>query len=129
LCIAAQEGHLECVRTLLEWGANPVHSDRCGRTPIRVAMKSGHVSISKLLEEIALARTKTRKIIFEFLRSIHGLSQFILQLNLILVLSKGLNANEWEDHRSDETFDSKPSNIFNSSGFYRSSENSTGKFF
>jgi ankyrin repeat protein len=63
LCIAAQEGHLECVRTLLEWGANPVHSDRCGRTPIRVAMKSGHVSISKLLEEIALARSKTCKLV------------------------------------------------------------------
>lgn len=63
MCIAAQEGHLECVRALLEWGANPVHSDRCGRTPIRVAMKSGHVSISKLLEEIALARSKTSKCI------------------------------------------------------------------
>jgi ankyrin repeat protein len=63
LCIAAGEGHLQCVRTLLEWGANPVHSDRCGRTRIRVAMKSGQLSISKLLEEIALGRSKTCKLV------------------------------------------------------------------
>lgn len=36
-----------------------MHSDRCGRTPVRVALKSGHSSISKLLEEVALARSKT----------------------------------------------------------------------
>ena len=59
MCIAAQEGHVECVRVLLEWGANPTHSDRCGRTPMRVALKSGHASISRLLEEATLARSKT----------------------------------------------------------------------
>lgn len=77
MCIAAQEGHLECVRILLEWGANPVHSDRCGRTPIRVALKSGHVAISKLLEEVALARSKTCKWMIKNINTGKGLKTCI----------------------------------------------------
>lgn len=41
-----------------------MHSDRCGRTPVRVALKSGHSAISKILEEVALARSKTCKFLF-----------------------------------------------------------------
>ena len=51
--IAAQEGHEACVRALLEHGADPNHSDRCGRNAVRVAAKSGHDSVVRLLEEYA----------------------------------------------------------------------------
>lgn len=51
--IAAQEGHEGCVRALLQHGADPNHSDRCGRNALRVAMKSGHDSVIRLLEEFA----------------------------------------------------------------------------
>ncbi|XP_069825414.1 ankyrin repeat domain-containing protein 50-like isoform X2 [Dendropsophus ebraccatus] len=51
LCIAAQEGHYELARVLLEEGkASPFHSDHYGRTPIKVAAKGGHVAIVHLLE-------------------------------------------------------------------------------
>jgi len=49
--IAAQEGHEACVRALLTHGADPNHSDRCGRNALRVAVKSGHDSVVRLLEE------------------------------------------------------------------------------
>lgn len=49
--IAAQEGHEECVRLLLAVGADPNHSDHCGRNALRVAAKSGHQAVVKLLEE------------------------------------------------------------------------------
>lgn len=51
--IAAQEGHEGCVRALLQHGADPNHSDRCGRNALRVAMKSGHENVIRLLEEFS----------------------------------------------------------------------------
>lgn len=50
LGISAQEGHEKCVAILLQYGANPNKSDLCGRTPIKLAMKSNNYSILKLLE-------------------------------------------------------------------------------
>lgn len=49
--IAAQEGHELCVVALLEHGADPNHSDACGRNALRVAAKSGHRGVVRLLEE------------------------------------------------------------------------------
>lgn len=49
--IAAQEGHEECVKLLLAVGADPHHSDHCGRNALKVAAKSGHLGVVKLLEE------------------------------------------------------------------------------
>lgn len=49
--IAAQEGHEHCVRALLNHGADPNHSDHCGRNAIKVAAKSGHDTVVRLLEE------------------------------------------------------------------------------
>lgn len=51
--IAAQEGHEACVKALLQHGADPSHSDRCGRNAFKVAAKSGHCGVVKLLEEYA----------------------------------------------------------------------------
>lgn len=51
--IAAQEGHESCVRALLNHGADPNHSDRCGRNALRVAAKSGHDAVVRLLEEFS----------------------------------------------------------------------------
>lgn len=49
--IAAQEGHEQCVIALLEHGADPNHSDACGRNALRVAAKSGHRGVVRLIEE------------------------------------------------------------------------------
>lgn len=49
--IAAQEGHEECVRLLLAVGADPNHSDHCGRNALKVAAKSGHQGVVHLLEQ------------------------------------------------------------------------------
>jgi ankyrin repeat protein len=54
--IAAQEGHEACVRALLTHGADPNHSDRCGRNALRVAAKSGHDSVVRLLEEFSASQ-------------------------------------------------------------------------
>lgn len=53
LGISAQEGHENCVAILLQYGANPHKSDHCGRTPIKLAMKSNNISILRLLETAA----------------------------------------------------------------------------
>lgn len=53
LGISSQEGHEKCVMILLEYGANPHHCDHCGRTPIKLAMKSNNVAILRLLENYA----------------------------------------------------------------------------
>jgi hypothetical protein len=54
--IAAQEGHEACVRALLTHGADPNHSDRCGRNALRVAAKSGHDAVVRLLEEFSASQ-------------------------------------------------------------------------
>ncbi|KAG7295536.1 hypothetical protein JYU34_021757 [Plutella xylostella] len=48
--IAAQEGHEECVMWLLQYGADPLQADHCGRTPAKVAWRAGHANICRLLE-------------------------------------------------------------------------------
>ncbi|XP_061579044.1 ankyrin repeat domain-containing protein 50 [Cololabis saira] len=50
LSIAAQEGHVNIVKILLESGANPNHTDKYGRGPVKVAGKNGHFHIVGLLE-------------------------------------------------------------------------------
>lgn len=55
--IAAQEGHEECVRLLLAVGADPNHSDHCGRNALKVAAKSGHQGVVKLLEQAQTSGT------------------------------------------------------------------------
>lgn len=56
--IAAQEGHELCVVALLEHGADPNHSDSCGRNALRVAAKSGHRGVVRLLEEYSMRSHK-----------------------------------------------------------------------
>ena len=50
--IAAQEGHVEVVRLLLEAGAdcNKARTDT-GATPLQVAVEKGHVNVVRLLKE------------------------------------------------------------------------------
>lgn len=50
LGISAQEGHEKCVSILLQYGANPNKTDHCGRTPVKLAMKSNNFSILRMLE-------------------------------------------------------------------------------
>lgn len=50
LSIAAQEGHTNIVKMLLEKGANPNHIDKYGRSLVKVAGKHGHFNIVTILE-------------------------------------------------------------------------------
>lgn len=50
LSIAAQEGHANIVKMLLEKGANPNHIDKYGRSLVKVAGKHGHFNIVRILE-------------------------------------------------------------------------------
>lgn len=61
--IAAQEGHEHCVRALLNHGADPNHSDHCGRNAIKVAAKSGHDTVVRLLEEHSASQRNMRPVI------------------------------------------------------------------
>lgn len=63
LGISAQEGHEKCVSILLQYGANPNKSDLCGRTPIKLAMKSNNYGILRLLEN---SLKSTFQIIYNF---------------------------------------------------------------
>lgn len=56
LGISAQEGHEKCVAILLQFEANPHKSDHCGRTPIKLAMKSNNVNVLRLLENSLQSR-------------------------------------------------------------------------
>ncbi len=50
LWIAAQNGHLEVLKMLLDKGAN-LNVDAQGLTPLRVAEKRGHTEIAELLRK------------------------------------------------------------------------------
>lgn len=50
LGISAQEGHELCVGVLLRFGANPFKSDHCGRTPLKLALKSNRTNVLRILE-------------------------------------------------------------------------------
>lgn len=60
LGISAQEGHDECVSVLLQYGANPMKSDHCGRTPYKLAAKSNRNGVIKILENHAKSEFTTR---------------------------------------------------------------------
>lgn len=51
LCIAAQEGHVEVVRSLAERGANMEVSDRTERIPLYLAVEREHAEIVRLLAD------------------------------------------------------------------------------
>lgn len=57
LGISAQEGHDQCVKFLLEYGANPYKSDHCGRTPIKLAAKSNRNNVLRVLENFTKSTT------------------------------------------------------------------------
>lgn len=85
LGISAQEGHEKCVAILLQYGANPHKSDICGRTPIKLAMKSNNYIILRLLEN-SLKSKKSESI--ERRR--------IIEFNILysIVLDEGLKAKQ-----------------------------------
>lgn len=78
LGISAQEGHEKCVATLLQYGANPHKSDHCGRTPIKLAMKSNNFAILRLLENAI--KSKYFWGTFCFRPIFHTLSSFFLHM-------------------------------------------------
>ena len=47
---AAQEGHPECVRVLLEHGATPNHRNNSGKTPLDLAREGNKQNVVELLE-------------------------------------------------------------------------------
>jgi hypothetical protein len=51
LMLASQEGHLDCVKTLLKYGANPNYLDRDNLTALDYAQKGWHKRISNILRE------------------------------------------------------------------------------
>lgn len=57
--IASQEGNETCVRLLLMQGASPLVSDHCGRNAIKIAAKSGHNNIVKLLEQFCPVKSES----------------------------------------------------------------------
>lgn len=65
--IASQEGNETCVRLLLMQGANPLVSDHCGRNAIKIAAKSGHENIVKLLEQFCPIKTESNIIIYYYI--------------------------------------------------------------
>jgi hypothetical protein len=62
LGISAQEGHEECVSVLLQYGANPLKSDHCGRTPYKLASKSNRTGVIKILENHARNSKKFKRV-------------------------------------------------------------------
>ena len=52
---AAVQGHLECVRLLLDRGADPNLLDKQGRTPMLLAWKNQHTASFKLMLKTAVA--------------------------------------------------------------------------
>lgn len=51
LHLAASEGHLDCVKLLLEYWANVNPIDRMGGTPLTDAVRHGHIHIQQVLRE------------------------------------------------------------------------------
>ena len=69
LMVAALWNSIECAAVLIDAGANPAITDRCGDTPLIEARRRGHVQIAKLLEPLVAAaraslRARLRRVIF-----------------------------------------------------------------
>ncbi|CAK9115055.1 unnamed protein product [Durusdinium trenchii] len=50
--LAAERGHLEVVRLLLEAGADPNAATRCGHTVLMFAAQNGHLEVARVLLEV-----------------------------------------------------------------------------
>ena len=57
--MASQEGHLECVRLLLEAGAAVSQAKDNGSTPLLIACLKGHLEVAKLLSSYGASRAAT----------------------------------------------------------------------
>ncbi len=53
---AAENGHLEIVRLLVEYGANVAALDPAGRTPRAAAMQAGHTAVAEYLAAVEAQR-------------------------------------------------------------------------
>ena len=51
LHVSAAEGRVECVRILLQGGADKEQQDRWGNTPVSEARREGHPDVAKIIEE------------------------------------------------------------------------------
>lgn len=65
LGISAQEGHEECVLILLQFGANPLKADHCGRTPYKLASKSNRTGVLRILESFAKSKLNHLRICYD----------------------------------------------------------------
>ncbi len=54
--IAAQNGHVEIVRVLLEAGADANKADEIGRTPMHVAARNAQSEVAVMLSEFVLTQ-------------------------------------------------------------------------
>jgi ankyrin repeat protein len=60
LFMAAQEGYLNIVKVLLEWGASTDKARQNGMTPLDSAVHCGHLEIAKVLVEQDASIDKAR---------------------------------------------------------------------
>ena len=52
LMVAAKEGHVECAKILLEYGANIYFVDKNSKTAALIAYENGHYELAKLLNPV-----------------------------------------------------------------------------
>jgi hypothetical protein len=95
LFLAAECGHPEVTRTLLDYGANKNARDRDGMTPLHVASESGHPEVVQMLLDHgtdASARDKYYR------TPLHSLSQKVYQSVDQNALDLGVDANAGTAH-------------------------------
>lgn len=84
-------------------GASPLVSDHCGRNAIKIAAKSGHNHIVKLLEQFCPNKNESNIknfILFEiiFLNKIYLQVMISIQLILLVVLVQQLKPNHHQQY-------------------------------
>ena len=61
LYIAAQNGHLDVVRHLVEVGADKDQAQNSGATPLYIAAENGHLDVVRLLVEVGADKDQAEK--------------------------------------------------------------------
>jgi len=60
LSAAARQGHLDIVKLLVEYGADPLHRNKEGKSALDFAMEAGHGEVAKYLRNVLLRLDETR---------------------------------------------------------------------
>jgi ankyrin repeat protein len=105
MVVAAQNGHVDIIKTLVDLGANVNTPANDGTTPVYVATQNGHVDVIKTLVDLChlLWGTKSRSkmLFFPYLNvfSVFGRNYFLFQFRVGTKMTRWCSSLDLEQNQ------------------------------